>query len=202
MNFIPLKVSLDDACFGDFLRRYHFDEKDKIDVLRLYKQVKPRVHAEFHYVLTDDNGVSKALVVVTLGQAFDEYQESFLNRGDIHKAYILDCLGLEMLWAAYDEIDRKLYELTGLYAGDYIYAGDDALPITKLPALMGLLGQKQITYNDAYVLIPKKSVVFEAPLFSTRIEKYARCASCSNVNCSMRVSVTGQREISTMRRIS
>lgn len=202
MNFIPLEVSLEEACIGDFLRRYHFDEKDKKDVFRLYRQVKPRVHAEFHWVAIDDKDASKALVVVTLGQAFDEYQESFLKRGDIHKAYILDCLGLEMLWAAYDEIDRKLYEMTGLYPGDYVYAGDDALPITELPTLMGFLGQKQVTFNDAYALIPKKSVVFEVPLLLKKKEKYARCGSCSNVNCSMRLSVTDQRETHTMLRIS
>ena len=188
MNFIPLKVSLNEACFDDFIRRYHFDEKDKADVVRLYRQVNPRVHVGFHYVITkaDDSDASKALVVATLGQAFDEYQESFLNRGDIHKAYILDCLGLELLWAAYDEIDRKLYEKTHLYAGDYTFVGDNALPINRLPALMRLLGQKQITYNEAYVLIPKKSVVFETPLLNTKKEKYARCAACSNLKCSNR----------------
>ena len=198
MNFIPLSVSLDEACIGDFLRRYHFDEKDKKDILRLYRQVQPRVHAEFHYVLTDADETmadgakeipavaKKATVVVTLGQAFDEFQESFLKNGDIHKAYILDCIGLEVLWAAYDEIDKKLFELTGLYAGDYRYAGDCDLPITEIPRLMGLLGQKQITYNEAFVLIPKKSIVFEVPLLREKKEKYARCAACSNSKCSMR----------------
>ncbi|MCR5555956.1 MAG: hypothetical protein K6F75_00135 [Butyrivibrio sp.] len=198
MNFIPLVVPLDEACIGDFLRRYHFDEKDKKDILRLYRQVEPRVHAEFHYVLTDSDralpdeakedatGAKKAIVVVTLGQAFDELQESFLKKGDIHKAYILDCIGLEVLWAAYDEIDKKLFELTGLYAGDYTFVGDCDLPITEVPRLMGLLGQKQVTYNEAYVLIPKKSVVFEAPLLREKKEKYARCAACSNDKCSMR----------------
>jgi hypothetical protein len=200
MNFIPLDVALDEACVGDFLRRYHFEEKDKKDVLRIYRQVEPRVHAEFHYVLETDEEVSsgresvgvggterqQAVVVVTLGQAFDEYQESLLARGDIHKAYILDCIGLEILWAAYDEIDKKLLERTGLYAGNYVFAGDDELPITELPRLMNLLGQKVVTYNEAYAMIPKKSVVFTVPLLPEAVEKYARCASCSNVNCSMR----------------
>ena len=182
MNFIPLKVSLDEACIDEFLSRYHFAERDKNDIFRIYKQVEPRIHAMFHYVLTGE----KAVVLVTLGQAFDQLQESYLDKNDIHKAYILDCIGLEMLWAAYDEIDKKLHELTGLYAGDYTFVGDNDLPIKELPRLMGLLGQKQVVYNDAFVLIPKKSVVFEIPLLEEKKEKNVRCAACSNSKCSMR----------------
>lgn len=203
MNFIPLKVSLDEACMADFSRRYHFEEKDKNDIEKLYIKVSPRIHAQFHYVLLDDEGgvlgkemsfdneaVKKALVVVTLGQAFDEFQDSFLinpsSRSDIHKAYILDCLGLEFLWAAYDEIDKKIYEFTGLYAGEYTYVGDEKLPISELSRLMNMLGQKVVTYNKAYVLIPKKSVVFTVPLSENETAKHGRCNSCQVKDCSMR----------------
>ena len=196
MNFIPLKVSLDEGCISDFIRRYHFEEKDKNDILRLYRQIGPRVHAEFHYVIekieepdddSDKCGASEqAVIVVTLGQAFDEYQESLLSKGDIHRGYMLDCIGLELLWAAYDEIDQKIHELTGKYVGNYTFAGDNNLPMSEVPRLMNLLGQKIITYNEAYALIPKKSVLFTAPLLTEKIQKYARCASCSNAKCAMR----------------
>ena len=184
MNFIPLKVSLDEGCISDFIRRYHFEEKDKNDILRLYRQIEPRVHAEFHYVIND----GQAVVIVTLGQAFDEYQESLLSKGDIHRGYMLDCIGLELLWAAYDEIDMKIHERTGKYVGNYTFAGDNNLPMSEVPRLMNMLGQKVITYNEAYALIPKKSVLFTAPLLTERINKYARCASCSNTKCAMRQS--------------
>ena len=114
MNFIPLNVSLDEACIKDFIRRYHFDEKDKNEVLKLYRQVKPRIHAAFHYVTGNDKNsfckenAEDVVILVTLGQAFDEFQESFLSKGDIHRAYMLDCIGLELLWAAYDEVDKEI----------------------------------------------------------------------------------------------
>ena len=54
MNFIPLKVALDEACMADFSRRYHFEEKDQNEIEKLYIKVAPRIHAQFHYVLLDD----------------------------------------------------------------------------------------------------------------------------------------------------
>ena len=201
MNFIPLNVSLDEDCISDFIRRYHFEEKDKNDILRLYRQVMPRIHAEFHYVVKESESIlgkdnkcevkkdcpkEQAVVIVTLGQAFDEYQENILARGDIHKGYMLDCIGLELLWAAYDEIDRKLHELTDKYVGSYIFAGDNDLPMSEVPRLMSLLGQKVVRYNEAYAMIPKKSVLFVAPLFAESYKKSGRCTYCSNVHCNMR----------------
>jgi hypothetical protein len=201
MNFIPLSVSLDEGCISDFIRRYHFEEKDKNDIFRLYKQVMPRIHAEFHYVIKSSGSVlefddkydekedcseEQAVVIATLGQAFDEYQENLLARGDIHKGYMLDCIGLELLWAAYDEIDKKLHEITGKYAGNYIFTGDNNLPMSEVPRLMGFLGQKVVTYNEAYAMIPKKSVLFVVPLLNECLKKSNRCSCCNNVNCNMR----------------
>nr|WP_297705662.1 hypothetical protein [uncultured Butyrivibrio sp.] len=194
MNFIPLNVSLDEACIKDFIRRYHFDEKDKNEVLKLYRQVKPRIHTAFHYVTGNDKNsfckenAEDVVILVTLGQAFDEFQESFLSKGDIHRAYMLDCIGLELLWAAYDEVDKEINNRTGKYVGNYTFAGEDTLPITEIPRLMGILGQKLVTYNSAFALTPKKSVVMVAPLLDEKMEKNARCSSCSNKECTLRAA--------------
>lgn len=182
MNFIPLNVSLDEACLQEFVRRYHFNDTDKKEIIRLYRQLAPRVHAEFHYVPEGDG----AVVVMTLGSAFDELQDSFIQKGDINRAYMVDCLGLEIMSHAYDEMDKKLYELTGKYAGGYVFAGADELPLSETPRLMALLGQKVVTYNEAYVLLPKKSVLFTVPLYDEKIEKHDKCAYCSAVNCQLR----------------
>ena len=161
----------------------------------------PRIHAEFHYVIKSSGSVwefddkydekedcsgEQAVVIATLGQAFDEYQENLLTRGDIHKGYMLDCIGLELLWAVYDEIDKKLHEITGKYAGNYIFTGDNNLPMSEVPRLMGFLGQRVVTYNEAYAMIPKKSVLFVVPLLDENQTKSNRCSCCNNVNCNMR----------------
>ena len=182
MNFIPLKVSLDEACLQEFVRRYHFNDRDKKEIIRLYRQLSPRVHAEFHYVLEGEN----AVVVMTLGSAFDELQDSYIRKGDINRAYMVDCLGLEIMSQAYDKIDEKLQELTGKYAGGYIFTGVEELPLSETPRLMALLGQKVVTYNEAFVLMPKKSVLFIAPLFDEKVEKHDKCAYCSAANCQLR----------------
>lgn len=182
MNFIPLDVSLDEACLQEFVRRYHFNDTDKKEIIRLYRQLSPRVHAEFHYVLEGDG----AVVVMTLGSAFDELQDSFIQKGDINRAYMVDCLGLEIMSLAYDKIDEKLHELTGKYAGGYVFTGVEELPLSETPRLMALLGQKVVTYNEAYVLLPKKSVLFTVPLYDEKIEKHDKCAYCSAANCQLR----------------
>jgi cob(I)alamin adenosyltransferase len=189
MNFIPLNVSLDEKCMSQFIRRYHFNDNDKKEIDKLCRQLTPRVHAEFHYCMTDDtfkDAGKVAAVVMTLGTAFDELQDSFIKKGDIHRAYIVDCLGIEIMSIAYDRIDEKLHELTGLYAGGYIFTGSDELPLSETPRLMSLLGQKVITYNESFVLMPKKSVLFEVPLYGNKVEKHDRCVYCSAVNCQYR----------------
>ncbi|MBP3195649.1 MAG: hypothetical protein J6N21_01410 [Butyrivibrio sp.] len=195
MNFIPLKISLDEACVQDFIKRYHFNKDDEKEIIRLSRQLLPRVHAQFHYVLEEadlesewdeKSPAKKALVVLTLGQAFDEYQDSFLKKDDIHKAYIMDCLGIELMSLAYEEIDKKLLEITGLNPGDYLFVGDTHLPLSNLPGIMAKLGQKQVIFNEAYVLLPKKSVVFSVPLYEEKIIKHNKCELCGAKNCKLR----------------
>ena len=189
MTFESIEVSLDENCFDGFLRRYHFNDSDKVDVIRTYRKIAPRVHAIFHYVIENDkSGNEFALVVASLGRAIDEYQNMFLSKENIQQAYIVDCLGLELLSLAYDKIDEILHDKTGLFAGGYQFAGSDVFPLEELPEAMKKLGQKKIRYNDAYVLLPKKSVVFKAPLFREKQEKHSKCSSCNAKNCSFRSS--------------
>ncbi|MCR5671564.1 MAG: hypothetical protein K6G10_11220 [Butyrivibrio sp.] len=196
MNFIPLDVSLDEACLEQLVRRYHFKDKDKRDIERLYRLVSPRVHPQFHYVTDSDAGqaaekflggdLTSALVVLTLGPAFDSLQNALLEKGEIGDAYIVDCLGLEILSRAYEKLDEKLFELTGLYPGDYVFAGDERLPLEKVPELMGMLAQPLVSYNEAFLLIPKKSVLFMAPLYGKPVAKHSHCKLCGAVSCPMK----------------
>ena len=51
---------------------------------------------------------------------------------------------------------------------------------------MAKLGQNIVKYNESFVLVPKKSVVFAAKLHDKRTEKHSDCANCSAVSCPMR----------------
>lgn len=182
MTFEPLSVALDEAGIDGFITRYHFKKSEKKDILMLYRQLAPRVHASFHHVIDDKT----IYVVVTLGDAFDSFQESFLQKGEIEKGFIIDCLGTELLARAYEEVDKKIYEKTGLYVGNYIFAGSDKMPLEELAVVMKKLGQKIVKCNEAFVLVPKKSVVFAAHLHKRRTNKHSDCENCSAVKCPMR----------------
>ena len=187
MTFEPIEVSLDEGCIDAFIRRYHFNDNEKAEIIRVYRKLAPRVHAIFHHIIEEDTqGKKFALVVASLGRAIDEFQNNLLEKGNIQEAYIIDCLGLDLLSIAYEKIDEKLYESTGLYAGGYQFVGSDAMPLETLPSIMRKLGQKKIRYNDAFVLVPKKSVVFRAPLFEQQQEKHSKCSTCSAKNCVYR----------------
>ena len=43
-------------------------------------------------------------------------------------------------------------------------------------------------FNDAFVLVPKKSVVFRTQLFEKQQEKHSKCSSCSAEKCVYRTS--------------
>lgn len=185
MTFESIEVSLDETCLSDLIRRYHFNDNDKKDIVRLYRQLYPRVHAIFHYVIKDDH----VYVVASLGRGIDSLQDSYLQKGDIQKAYIIDCLGTQLLEKAYEEIDERIHELTGKFVGDYIFVGEDRLPLETMPDIMTMLGQKKIRYNAAYVLTPKKSVLFKAPLSLSKVHKKGMCSICSNTECANRQAV-------------
>ena len=188
MTFEPIEVSLDENCISDFIRRYHFNEDDKNEIVRLYRKVFPRVHAAFYHVIEEDEkGDKSAIVVASLGRAFDEFQSVLVREEDIHGAYIVDCLGLELLSLAYSKIDEKLHEFTGLFPGGYVFAGSDELPLERIPEIMKMLGQKKIKYNEAFVLIPKKSVLFVTKLHKEKQEKHSRCSMCNAVKCTLRM---------------
>ena len=182
MTFEPLQVELDESGITKFIKRYHFKTSEKKDIVMLYRQLHPRVHASFHHVIEGDT----VFVVVTLGDAFDSFQDSFLQKGEIQKAFIIDCLGTEMLSIAYEEVDKKIFEKTGLYVGSYVFAGSDKMPLEELAGVMAKLGQKIVKCNESFVLVPKKSVVFSAKLHEKRTEKHSDCANCSAVSCPMR----------------
>ena len=189
MTFEPIEVSLDEGCIDAFIRRYHFNDNEKAEIIRIYRKIAPRVHAIFHHIIEEDaQGKKSALVVASLGRAIDEFQNNLLEKGNIQEAYIVDCLGLDLLSIAYEKIDEKLHESTGLYAGGYQFAGSDGFPLESIPEAMKKLGQKKIRYNDAFVLVPKKSVVFRTQLFEKQQEKHSKCSSCSAEKCVYRTS--------------
>ncbi len=189
MTFEPIEVSLDEGCIDAFIRRYHFNDNEKAEIIRIYRKIAPRVHAIFHHIIEEDkDGEKSALVVASLGRAIDEFQNNLLEKGNIQEAYIVDCLGLDLLSLAYEKIDERLHESTGLYAGGYQFAGSDDFPLESIPEAMKKLGQKKIRYNDAFVLVPKKSVVFRTQLFEKQQEKHSKCSSCSAKKCVFRSS--------------
>ena len=190
MNWVPLEAEIEEQRIKELQNRYHYTEAGQSALIKCYRKLRPLVHAAVCYRVMkvqdcEHQQTGKAVAVITLGAAVDEYQRMCEQKDQIEEAFMIDCLSMELLSRAYSSFDRRLRQETGLWPGDYQYPGSDG-PLQMMGEIMRLLGQKQVTCNSAYVLQPSKSVVFTVPLYDRQGVKHADCRNCKNADCIYR----------------
>lgn len=167
--------------------RYHFRDTD----LPLLKEV---YHDHFEpcfvsaYFIWSAESSEKVKVLMTLGSTIDEIQNHLMTTGQMSEAYILECLSMELLTKAYKKADDFLHDKTGLWCGLYVFPGSgDSLE--GVAEIVDSFRQEEIRYNEAYTLIPKKSVAYvvlmeeKAPVIE---RETMLCAGCSRHTCENR----------------
>ena len=111
MKWRTLEAGLSQQELEEAGRRYHFDVNKVPEFITNYKKLQPMIHAVGCYRIIDQDGKKfdkesfslcgnekgMAASVITLGKAFDDYQDSCLRKQDIDKAYQIECLGMEIL---------------------------------------------------------------------------------------------------------
>ena len=93
-----------------------------------------------------------------------------------------DCIGLELLMKAYEELIKHVQRETGKWATKIDFLGE-TYPIELLPKLYrDFAGEIEVQYNQNFVLTPSKSVVFLLPMSDEKIGDPCHiCENCSNV---------------------
>ena len=188
-------------------RRYHFDIHKMPEFIINYQKLQPMIHAVACYRMVDQkekdyfdqdffslcgNEKGMAAAIITLGKAYDDYQDSYLRRQDIDQAYQIECLGMEILTKAYCSFNLFLHEELNLWPGEYRYPGSDfALEQTK--TIFEILSQKQVSCNSACVLNPHKSVAFIVPLYEEQVQNTQACENCNNINCLYRKNTESEQ---------
>lgn len=199
MRQMSLPIQLNEKELQVLLSRYHFNDNDFLHIKAIYQVVAPLVTATAYYSI--EQGKEKALDfvsdvqyapyeigVVTLGNQVDELQNLYTKEGEVWKAYVVECIALELLSKAYVILTEVIHKECGLWPRQYDFLGE-RFPLEKMTDIFTYLGIKtaEVSYNEAYMLIPKKSVVFLASLTEDRKESACNiCSGCGNVTCQNR----------------
>ena len=127
-------------------------------------------------------------VCMTLGQGVDTLQEHYLSLGLLSECYMVEVLASELLLQGYKAYNRLVAEETSYHVKRYLYLGSGKnYPIEGLKELLERL-EVPVTCNDAYCMIPKKSVAFVAELTEdTNTRCQGICVGCRSRNCPNRM---------------
>ena len=204
--------------------KYHFDKKDSIDLKRIYMEMLKLIDAKAIYKINqrvtgikeiDDN--QAAVVAITLGNEIDRLQEKYTEEQQITEAYMVDCIGDELLLSMYKEFNEVYARYHRRYVRKYVFIGNE-ISLEKIPQILEdlfeeknnklaldkeadkqrdksnaddnltALGKREIKANEYGVLTPQKSVLFYAVLSENPEEKCEGiCLNCGNVTCENRI---------------
>lgn len=125
---------------------------------------------------------------MSLGQGVDILQESYSEMGLLLQSYIVEALSGELLMRGYDAYNRYIAAHTDRHVARYHFPGsEDSFPLHMLPKLLQDFTQ-EITCNEAFCMLPKKSVVFISELTQDEtVRCQGICDGCGNMTCPNRV---------------
>ncbi len=187
------------------LERYHFSKSDLPVLCSFFLALKPLVNCQAFYEVIGSNQKRPRQLefseekdflaaIVTLGKSVDRLQEMYLEAQDVMAAYMVECLSLDLLNQAYEKLAKRIEEEEGMYIGRYEFLGGK-YPLEKTKDIFDYFSQSEVTYNEAYMLIPQKSVVFLGNLTKEPNEACRHiCACCQNKSCKNRIVVKKPEE--------
>lgn len=214
-----LQVRLQEKQYREMLRQYHFRQSDLEQLICLGDILQRTAQPVMYYApchidggeTPDDQNMTSVsekeraaslraapservqegtqlAVIVTLGARPDALQNEYVAKERLTEGYMIECLGMELLKAAYEMTAQKLWEKYGLWLSGFSFLGEQ-YPLEWTQDIFRLLAPEGISYNQAYMLAPKKTVVFVTTLQREREDGYCRvCDACGNLQCPNRYS--------------
>lgn len=180
--------------------KYHYEETRMEELQAVAGEMLPLMRREaFWEVCTPwiwDGGESEDSlyegVAMTLGRDLDGLQESYHKKGLLTESYMLEVLSGELLLQGYRAYNSRVREAGHWHVARYHFPGsEEGLPMETLPHMLGRFSLR-VSCNEAFCMLPKKSVAFLAEL--TQDEKIACegiCVGCGSVNCPNRMEEGG-----------
>lgn len=168
----------------------HFREADFWECLKIEKElVLSDIKARAWYRWEQED---KILVVMTLGQVFDDLTERYERKEELLLAYAVECLAMELLKKSYDIFKEAIYEREGKYPGEYYFLNDEEM--IYMSEILEQMRIREVRCNEAFALIPQKTIVFLTELSYEKKGGCIRlCENCSQVNCPNRMQTLEER---------
>ena len=187
VNKLEYQVSFSQTEYIQALIRSHFQEGDLSECLKIEKKlVLSDLRVKAWYCPKEENRI---LVIMTLGKIFDDLVEEYEQKEELLLAYAAECFAMEVLKKAYDMFGVKLYEKEGKYAGEFHFLDDEAM--RNIPEILKRMKIEEVYCNEAFALIPQKTVVFFAELSDEQNAGCIKlCENCSQKNCPNRMQKT------------
>lgn len=174
--------------------KFHYEETQRSELQAVAEQMLPLMREEAFWErnissLQKSSGTEYEDVVMSLGAGIDSLQDHYSSQGMLSRSYMLEVLASELLLQGYGAYNRYVEKNTDRHVARYHFLGsEDSFPLSMLPRLLDILDGR-ITCNEAYCMLPKKSVAFVAEL--TQDEKVrceGVCVGCNRRQCPNRVA--------------
>lgn len=187
-----LQVHLSDWQYQNILAHYHFQD-EALGALQQIGGLTERAAEPVLYYddFPEQTGVSHRLaVIVTLGNGVDMLQDRYSESGKLSESYMVECIGMELLKEAYGQAAERIHAHTGRWISGFSFVGD-AVPFPYMERIFDRLAPDAVSFNQAYMLTPKKTVVFLTELCTERKNSYCHvCADCGYLACPCRTEHT------------
>lgn len=148
---------------------------------RLFRE-KPAEHeALVSEFVRQEGGMPLAEVAMTLGKGVDDLQDEYLEKGALTEGYMIEVLASEILLESYAAYNQWVAAHTIYHVERYVFLQDDM--VRELPGMLKRLGLP-IVCNEAFCMLPKKSVAFYALLTEdATVICRGICTDCGRENC-------------------
>ncbi len=193
MECLELKPLLMRRDLENLIIRYHFAREDMPRLESLYRALLPllkvRAYSLWKPKLPKVYLENYSAAFVSLGDGIDALSEVYLKRQCVSEAYMLDCIGLELLTRAYADYAGQIKESTGLCAVKLHFIGDE-YPFSLMDSMAAQMEDMDISFDSRYVMSPQKSVALFLELSAAEKMSGAHlthiCTDCKNTDCRFR----------------
>lgn len=169
--------------YSQILSRYHFQDKEESLLHSLAGQLYQKMDAAVYFAPQSPQEETRLAVLVTLGAGVDNLQEEYTTDGHLLEAYMIECIAMEFLKNAYEQAAEIIYDHYGMWMGGFDFLGD-RIPLEEMEEMFAILEPEEISYNQAYMLTPKKTAAFYTTLTDSRTAAYCNlCSTCSHLRC-------------------